>query len=100
MGVDDDGGWADYVVVPAGVLVPLGDGFPSERAAIIPDAAPTPRASSVSTGREWAADVPFDSAGVDAVRAEALAGLGLQGGRLARQPIIDRSSSRWYERLW
>ncbi|MEG9246674.1 zinc-binding dehydrogenase [Arthrobacter sp. Soc17.1.1.1] len=148
MGVDYDGGWAEYVVVPAGVLVPLGEHFPYDQAAIIPDAVSTPWASIVSTGRvrpaeavgvwgvgglgahgvqllrlvgaapiiavdplpeareralafgadlaldpradDFAAslaaatsgrglDVAFDFAGVDAVRSQALAGLGLQG---------------------
>lgn len=41
MGVDYDGGWADYVVVPAGVLVPLGDDIPFDQASIIPDAVST-----------------------------------------------------------
>ncbi len=31
MGVDYDGGWAEYVVIPAGVLVPLGGDMPSSR---------------------------------------------------------------------
>src|SRR5215475_7164292 len=41
MGVNRDGGWAEYVVVPADVLVPIPDSLPFEQAAIIPDAVST-----------------------------------------------------------
>lgn len=83
MGVDYDGGWAEYVVVPAGVLVPLSADFSFEQAAIIPDAVSTPWASIVSTG-----DVrPAEAVGVWGV-----GGLGAHGVQLLRMigaaPII------------
>ncbi|WP_247827788.1 zinc-binding dehydrogenase [Arthrobacter antioxidans] len=83
MGVDYDGGWAEYVVVPAGVLVPLSAGFSYEQAAIIPDAVSTPWASIVSTGRVR----PAEAVGVWGV-----GGLGAHGVQLLRMigaaPIV------------
>jgi D-arabinose 1-dehydrogenase-like Zn-dependent alcohol dehydrogenase len=51
MGVDYDGGWAEYVVAPADLLVPIPDSLPFEQAAIIPDAVSTPWAAIESTAR-------------------------------------------------
>jgi threonine dehydrogenase-like Zn-dependent dehydrogenase len=51
MGVDYDGGWAEYVVVPAEVLVPIPDALPFEQAAIIPDAVSTPWGAIEWTGQ-------------------------------------------------
>ena len=83
MGVDYDGGWAEYVVVPAGVLVPLGPDFSFEQAAIIPDAVSTPWASIVSTGQVR----PAEAVGVWGV-----GGLGAHGVQLLRMvgaaPIV------------
>lgn len=42
MGVDYDGGWAEYLVAPAENLVAIPDDLPFEQAAIIPDAVSTP----------------------------------------------------------
>ncbi|WP_246021290.1 zinc-binding dehydrogenase [Arthrobacter echini] len=83
MGVDYDGGWAEYVVVPAGVLVPLSADFSFEQAAVIPDAVSTPWASIVSTGSVR----PAEAVGVWGV-----GGLGAHGVQLLRMigaaPII------------
>ncbi|WP_258073650.1 zinc-binding dehydrogenase [Arthrobacter sp. 08Y14] len=83
MGVDYDGGWAEYVVVPAGVLVPLGDDIPFDQASIIPDAVSTPWGAISST-----ADV---RAG-EAVGVWGIGGLGAHGVQLLRligaAPII------------
>ncbi|MCC9195462.1 zinc-binding dehydrogenase [Arthrobacter sp. zg-Y820] len=83
MGVDYDGGWAEYVVVPAGVLVPLGDDIPFDQAAVIPDAVSTPWGAITST-----ADV---RAG-EAVGVWGIGGLGAHGVQLLRligaAPII------------
>lgn len=51
MGVDYDGGWAEYVVAPAEVLVPIPDDMPFDQAAIIPDAVSTPWAAIEWTGK-------------------------------------------------
>ena len=83
MGVDYDGGWAEYLVVPAGVLVPLGDDIPFDQASIIPDAVSTPWGAIAST-----ADV---RAG-EAVGVWGIGGLGAHGVQLLRligaAPII------------
>ena len=49
MGVDYDGGWAEYVVVPAPLLVPIPDALSFDEAAIIPDAVSTPWAAITTT---------------------------------------------------
>lgn len=51
MGVDYDGGWAEYVVVPEQVLVPIPDSLPFDQACIIPDAVSTPWAAICSTAK-------------------------------------------------
>lgn len=42
LGIDRDGGWADYVVTPAATLVPIPDGLPFEQAAVLTSAAAVP----------------------------------------------------------
>ena len=42
MGVDYDGGWAEYLVAPSANLVAIPDDLPFEQACIIPDAVSTP----------------------------------------------------------
>lgn len=83
MGVDYDGGWAEYVVVPAGVLVPLGDDIPFDQASIIPDAVSTPWGAISSTG---------DVRAGEAVGVWGIGGLGAHGVQLLRligaAPII------------
>ncbi|MHB8510730.1 MAG: zinc-binding dehydrogenase [Actinomycetota bacterium] len=49
MGVDYDGAWADYTVVPAVCCVPLPDEIPFEPGAIIADAVATPYSAVVET---------------------------------------------------
>jgi threonine dehydrogenase-like Zn-dependent dehydrogenase len=83
MGVDYDGGWAEYVVVPADVLVPIPDALPFEQAAIIPDAVSTPWAAI-----EWTGQVkPGEAVGVWGI-----GGLGVHAVQLLRfagaAPII------------
>lgn len=50
MGVDFDGAWADYVVVPASSCVALPDSIPFDQGAILADAVATPYAAVVDTG--------------------------------------------------
>jgi threonine dehydrogenase-like Zn-dependent dehydrogenase len=83
MGVDYDGGWAEYLVVPAEALVPIPDTLPFEQAAIIPDAVSTPWGAIEWTGRVRAGE----AAGVWGV-----GGLGIHAVALLRlvgaAPII------------
>ncbi|MGW0927447.1 zinc-binding dehydrogenase [Streptomyces sp. NPDC002644] len=75
MGVDYDGGWAEYVVAPAEVLLPIPGTLPDEQAAIIPDAVSTPWGAIEWTGRVKAGE----SVGVWGV-----GGLGVHGVQLLR----------------
>lgn len=56
MGVDYDGGWAEYVVVPQEVLVAIPDSLPFEQACIIPDAVSTPWAAISHTANVQAGE--------------------------------------------
>lgn len=49
VGVDFDGGWADYVVTPASTLVRVPDSLSFEVASIVPDAVSTPWAAVTQT---------------------------------------------------
>lgn len=51
IGMDLDGGWADYVTVGASNLIRVPDGLPLSQAAIIPDAVSTPWAAVTSTAQ-------------------------------------------------
>jgi 2-desacetyl-2-hydroxyethyl bacteriochlorophyllide A dehydrogenase len=89
LGVDYDGGWAEYVVTPASTLVPIPDGISFEQAAIIPDAVSTPWSAITHT-----ADVrPGESVGIWGV-----GGLGAHAIQLARligaAPIIAVDPNR------
>ena len=75
MGVDYDGGWAEYLVAPAALMVPIPDTLPFEQAAIIPDAVSTPWAAIERTGQVRAGE----SVGVWGV-----GGLGAHGVQLLR----------------
>jgi len=83
IGVDYDGGWAEYVVVREESVVDIGPDLPFEQAAIIPDAVSTPW-GSIS---EAAKVRPGESVGVWGV-----GGLGYHGVKLLRMigaaPII------------
>lgn len=83
LGVDYDGGWAQYVIAREDTLVRIPDGLPFEQAAIIPDAVSTPYAAIVTTG----AVRPGQSAGIWGI-----GGLGAHGVRIARyagaSPVI------------
>lgn len=75
MGVDYDGGWAEFVVAPADVLVPIPDSLPFDQAAIIPDAVSTPWGAI-----EWTGQVrQGESVGVWGI-----GGLGAHGVQLLR----------------
>jgi 2-desacetyl-2-hydroxyethyl bacteriochlorophyllide A dehydrogenase len=50
MGQNYDGGWAEHIVVPFGVLVALPAGIPFEQAALIPDAVATPFTDLINRG--------------------------------------------------
>ena len=56
MGFDYDGGWAEYVVTKAELVVTIPDWFPFEQAAIIPDAVSTPWAAITSTAKVQAGE--------------------------------------------
>jgi len=83
IGVDYDGGWAEYVVVRAESAIDIGPDLPFEQAAIIPDAVSTP----------WAAisDAAKARPG-ESVAVWGLGGLGYHGDKLLRMigaaPII------------
>ncbi|ALV40003.1 zinc-binding dehydrogenase [Pseudarthrobacter sulfonivorans] len=83
MGLDYDGGWADYVVVPQQVLVSIPDDLPFDQACIIPDAVSTPWAAICNTAKVQAGE----SAAVWGV-----GGLGIHAVQLLRMigasPII------------
>jgi threonine dehydrogenase-like Zn-dependent dehydrogenase len=51
VGVDFDGGWADYVVTPASTLVRVPDSLSFEIASIVPDAVSTPWAAVTQTAQ-------------------------------------------------
>ena len=51
MGFDYDGGWAEYVVTKAQLVVRIPDSLTFEQAAIIPDAVSTPWAAITSTAK-------------------------------------------------
>nr|WP_167150153.1 zinc-binding dehydrogenase [Lysinibacter cavernae] len=75
MGVDYDGGWAEYLVAPAVVMAPIPDDLPFDQAAIIPDAVSTPWGAI-----EWTGEVVAgESVGVWGV-----GGLGAHGIQLLR----------------
>lgn len=49
VGVDFDGGWADYLVIPASTLVRIPDSLSFEVASIVPDAVSTPWSAVTET---------------------------------------------------
>lgn len=51
LGLDYDGGWAEYLVTPASTLVRLDDAISFEVAAIVPDAVSTPWGAIASTAQ-------------------------------------------------
>lgn len=75
LGVDYDGGWAEYVVTPATTLVPIPDEISFEVAAIIPDAVSTPWSAITATAEVR----PGEAVGVWGV-----GGLGAHAVQLAR----------------
>ncbi|MDL9946543.1 zinc-binding dehydrogenase [Gordonia sp. ABSL11-1] len=83
MGVDYDGGWAEYVVVPQQVLVAIPDTLPFDQACIIPDAVSTPWAAISHTSETRAGE---------AAAVWGLGGLGIHAVQLLKMigaaPII------------
>jgi len=51
LGFDYDGGWAEYLVIKAELVVKIPESIPFEQAAIIPDAVSTPWAAISSAGK-------------------------------------------------
>lgn len=51
LGFDYDGGWAEYLVIDAELIMTIPDSLPFEQAAIIPDAVSTPWAAISATGK-------------------------------------------------
>ena len=72
LGFDYDGGYAEYVIAKAGLLVKIPDSLPFEEAAIIPDAVSTPWAAISTTARmqpgETAAVFGVGGLGIHAVQ--------------------------------
>jgi D-arabinose 1-dehydrogenase-like Zn-dependent alcohol dehydrogenase len=72
LGFDYDGGYAEYVIAKAGLLVKIPDSLPFEEAAIIPDAVSTPWAAISSTAKmqsgETAAVFGVGGLGIHAVQ--------------------------------
>jgi len=72
LGFDYDGGYAEYVVTKAALLVKIPDNLPFEEAAIIPDAVSTPWAAISSTAKmqkgETAAVFGVGGLGIHAVQ--------------------------------
>jgi threonine dehydrogenase-like Zn-dependent dehydrogenase len=97
LGVNTDGGWAEHVVVPADVLVPMPDSLTFEQAAIIPDAVSTPWGAIESTGQlkpgETAAVWGIGGLGVHAVQLLRFAGaapiIAVDPIEAARQRALD-----------
>lgn len=83
LGVDYDGGWAEYLVTPASTLVRIGDDLSFDEASIIPDAVSTPWAAIDATARVRAGE---------AVGVWGVGGLGAHAVQLLRMvgaaPII------------
>jgi 2-desacetyl-2-hydroxyethyl bacteriochlorophyllide A dehydrogenase len=81
MGQNYDGSWAEYVVVPFGVLVALPEHIPFEQAALIPDAVATPYTGLVHRGRLGLGETVglwgIGGLGVHAVQTARLAGAAL-----------------------
>jgi len=83
LGLDCDGGWAEYLVTRANAVVPIPDSLPFEQAAIIPDAVSNPWEALTRTGKIRAGE---------AVGVWGVGGLGIHGVQLLRfagaAPII------------
>ena len=81
MGQGYDGGWAEYVVVPFGVLTAVPEHVPFEQAALIADAVATPYTGLIHRGRLGLGEVVglwgIGGLGVHAVQTARLAGAGL-----------------------
>lgn len=75
LGFDYDGGWAEYVVTDAELVMVIPDSLPFEQAAIIPDAVSTPWAAISSTGKIQAGE---------AVAVFGVGGLGIHAVQLLR----------------
>lgn len=56
LGVDYDGGWAEYIVTDVEGVLPIPDSLPFEQAAVIPDAVSTPWGAIEWTGNVQAAE--------------------------------------------
>ena len=76
VGFDHDGGWADYVAVPARNLLPIPDGVSAREACVVPDAVATVWRALLTIGKVQSdEDVAVVGAG----------GLGLTAIQLARE---------------
>jgi threonine dehydrogenase-like Zn-dependent dehydrogenase len=81
MGQNYDGSWAEYVVVPFGVVAALPEHIPFEPAALIPDAVATPYTGLIHRGRLGLGETVglwgIGGLGVHAVQTARLAGAAL-----------------------
>jgi NADPH:quinone reductase-like Zn-dependent oxidoreductase len=58
VGIDYDGGWAQYTIAREDTLIPIPDSLPFDQAAIIPDAVSTPYAAVSTPSSPPQASVP------------------------------------------
>ena len=75
LGAHYDGGWAEYVLVPADAVIPIGTSVSFAEAAIIPDAVATPWSALTTTGQVRPAE---------AVAVWGIGGLGFNAIKLLR----------------
>jgi len=96
IGLDYDGGWAEYLVTPASTLVRIGD-LPFDQAAIIPDAVSTPWSAIEVTGKVRAGDAVgvwgIGGLGAHAIQLLRMIGagpiIGIDPSATARQRALD-----------
>ena len=103
LGVDLDGGLAEYVCVPAGNLVALPDGISYEEGAILTDAVATPYRAIVKRGRlapgECVAIMGCGGLGVHAVKLARIFGAGMIIGVDVSDAPLDRALAYGADRV-
>lgn len=97
MGVDFDGAWADFIIVPADSCVALPDNVPFDQGAIIADAVATPYAAVVDTAAvkpgERVAIFGIGGLGTHAVRIARMAGASFVAAIDPRPGARERASA-------
>ena len=105
LGFDYDGGYADYVIARAALLVKIPDSLPFEQAAIIPDAVSTPWAAISSTAKmragESVAVFGIGGLGIHAVQLLAILGcapiLAIDPRADAREKALEIGASHAFD---